>query len=318
MIDFRFSCPSAVAVVFLAALLSGCVGLRPDPMLRTGPGFDFNSEEVKTFRENQDKVLAELYVSAGLAKNAQPSGADDWAKVIRAGMDYADQRCEAYMNALFRLNRDKNTAVSQLGLLGTATAGILAAASAAAKEVAATAILFGLGASTIENYSSNLLYEMEPSSVRSLVRGLQLGYRENLPASYSTRPAAVSVIRSYATLCTPANIEAEVNLAVKKSRPDASRGDGSSGQPPVVSHNLPVASVGQIRDAEKINLAVAALAKDPAKLAEINRVLKEVGATRADIADFPAAVKALTGAFRAMKPDETQKWLNALRLAPSI
>jgi hypothetical protein len=314
MTNFRFSYPGAVALVFLAALLSGCVGLRPDPMLRTGPGVDFDSKEVQAFRENQDQVLAELYVSAGLAKNAPPSGAEDWGKVISAGMDYADQRCEAYMNALFRLNRDKNTAVSQLGLVGTATAGILAAASAAAKEVAVTAILFGLGASSIENYSSNLLYDLEPSSVRSLVRGLQLGYRENLPTTYSTRPAAISVIRGYAVLCMPANIEAEVNLAVKKAKPDASRGNGSTGQPPAVSHNLQVATVVDIRAAEKINVAVAALIKDTAKLAEINRVLKEVGATTADLTDFQAAVKTLVSAFRAMKPDETQKWLNALRL----
>jgi hypothetical protein len=33
MTNFRFSYPGAVALVVLAALLSGCVGLRPDPML---------------------------------------------------------------------------------------------------------------------------------------------------------------------------------------------------------------------------------------------------------------------------------------------
>jgi len=158
--------------------------------------------------------------------------------VINAGMDYADQRCEAYLHALFRLNRDKSTAVSQIGLVGAATAGILAAVKATAKEVAITAILFGLAASTVENYSSNLLYELEPSSVRTLVKGLQAGYRGGLPSpvNYNTRPASVAVMRGYAALCVPANIEAEVNLAVKKSVPSTSPGDASKGQPPVTTH----------------------------------------------------------------------------------
>jgi hypothetical protein len=354
MTNFRFSYLGAVALVLLPALLSGC------GILRTGPGVDFDSTEVKVFRENQDKVLTELFRSAGLDKAKQLDAAtpqpvkpqpvkpqpakpepakpepakpepvkpepakpepatlnvDDWGKVINAGMDYADQRCEAYMTALVRLNRNKNTSISQIGLIGAATAGILAAASAAAKEIAATAILFGLGASTVENLSSNLLYEMEPSSVRTLVKGLQAGYRRVLPSplNYNSRPGAVAVIRSYAALCTPANIEAEVNLAVKKAQPDAKKGDGNNGQPPTVSHNLSVASVDQIKDAERINLAVTALTKDTTKLAEINRVLKEVGASTADIADFQKAAAALGRAFRDMKSDETQKWLSALGL----
>jgi hypothetical protein len=323
MSSHRLSSLATVTLVMLAALLSGCVGVRPDPMLRTGPGVNFDPQEVEAFRKAQDDVLNQLYLSAGLAKDndtgivkAPTDDAAEWGKVINAGMDYADQRCEAYMHALFRLNRDKNTAISQIGLVGAATAGILAAVAATAKEVAITAILFGLAASTVENYSSNLLYELEPSSVRTLVRGLQAGYKGALPVplNYNTRPGAVAVIRGYAALCVPANIEAEVNLAIKKSQPDAKRGVGETGQPPAVSHNLPVASLVQIRDAERINLAVAALIKNKNSLGEINRVLKEVGASASDTTDFQAAAKALDSAFRRMKSDETEKWLNALRL----
>lgn len=83
------------------------------------------------------------------------------------------------------------------------------------------------------------------------------------------------MIRVYAALCVPANIEAEVNLAVKRAQPDVKAGDGVTGQPPAVSHNLPVATVTQITDAQKINRAVAQLKRDKTKLAEINRVLKD-------------------------------------------
>jgi len=177
MTNFRTPNLGTIALVMLAALLSGCVGMRPDPMLRTGPGADFDSAQLKSFRDNQEKVLQELYQAAGLAEKKTPASASEWGTVINAGMDYADQRCEAYLHALFRLNRDKNTAVSQIGLVGAATAGVLAAVAATAKEVAITAILFGLAGSSVENNSSNLLFDLEPSSVRTLVRGLQVGYR---------------------------------------------------------------------------------------------------------------------------------------------
>lgn len=304
--------------LLLAALLSGCVGIPTDPILRTGPGANFNPEEVKNYRDTQDRVLAQLYLSAGLEKEhntgkaKEPTGTIDWSKVINAGIDYADQRCEAYMHALFRLNRDKSTAVSQVGLLGGATAGIQAATSALAKEVAITAVLFGLASSTIENYSSNLLYELEPSSVRSLVKGLQAAYKSNLPTTYDTKPAAIAVIRGYAVLCVPANIEAEVNLAVKKSQPDAKKGDGATGQPPAVSHNLPVATISEIGDAQRINRAVASLIKDKTKLAEINRILKEIDGRHKDIPDFQTAADAIENAFREMTPADTSKWLKSL------
>jgi len=140
------------------------------------------------------------------------------------------------MHALFRLDRDKKTVVSQIGLFGTATAGLMAAAESAAKEVAAAAVLFGLAGSTVENVASNLLYSLDPSSVRTLVKSLQSSYRANRQPGYTTRAAAMRVIRGYAMLCVPANIEAEVNLAVKKSTPAADPGDPDTGQPPEVSN----------------------------------------------------------------------------------
>jgi hypothetical protein len=152
-------------------------------------------------------------------------------------MDYADSRCENYLHALYRLDRDRKTAVAQTTLLGGATAGVLAAVGAAAKEVAIVAILFGLAGSTIDNLASNLLYQLEPSSVRTLVNAQQLQYRERLGTGYLDRPAAMNVLRRYALLCVPANIESEVNLAVKKTQPEVKAGDPSKGIAPVVTNS---------------------------------------------------------------------------------
>ena len=310
MINLRHVRASTVALVLLVMLLSGCAG--PNSLVRTGPGINFNPEEVERFSAEQDRILKQLYMLAGLSSAPRATG--DWDKVIKAGMDYADQKCEAYMHELFRLNRDKNTAIAQLGLIGTATAGILAAVKATAKDIAVTAIAFGLASSTVDNLSSNLLYELEPSSVRSLVKALQQGFRLGLPTGYDTRPAAVTVIRRYAVLCIPSNIEAEVNLAIKKSVPETKAGNASTGEPPEVTNaqNLVSATKEQISDAQRINRTVAELIKDKTKLAQINGVLSQVGAPRSNYTDFQEASRALDDAFRDMKPVETQKWMKAL------
>lgn len=78
--------------------------------------------------------------------------------------------------------------------------------------------------------------------------------------------------------------------------------------------NLTAASAGVIIDARKINAAVSALLKDSTKLAEINRVLKEVGAPKSDFTAFDEAAQALEAAFRSMKPADTQKWAKALAI----
>lgn len=228
-----------LVLVTCLLLLEGCAGLKSLGVARAGPGSEFSSEELKAFRENQEKVLGELVSLAQTPAGPPPT----WDNVIAAGMDYADSRCETYMHALFRLNRDRKTLSSQVGLIGAATAGVMAAVDSAARDVAVVAILFGLTSSTIDNLSSNILYELDPSSVRTLVKSLQGRYRQELQNGYNSRPAALSVIRSYAEICIPSNIEAEVNLAVKRAQPQAAPGDPGKGQPPAVSVGTPFSSL---------------------------------------------------------------------------
>lgn len=219
--------------LLLVVNLTGCATYRNTSQVQDGPGLEFKAADLKTFRANQDELIKELYALAG---TGNPPHNGQWQDVIQAGMDFADSRCEAYMHALFRLNRDKKTVIAQTSLLGTATAGLMAAAKSAAQDVAAVAVLFGLTSSTVDNLTNNLLYELDPSSVRTLVKSLQAKFRSGLTEGYDSRPAAMRVIRAYAVLCVPANIEAEVNLAVKGSAPEGNSGDAKAGQPPEVSN----------------------------------------------------------------------------------
>ena len=229
---------SRLALLLCLSVLTGCATYRSATVVQDGPGLSFNPDEIASFRQNQDKVLEELYALAAVDKADGKSTVvgGNWDAVIDAGMDYADVRCEAYIHALFRLNRDKKSVTNQLGLLGGASAGLMAAVDAAARNVAAVAIGFGLASSTVDNLASNLLFELDPSSVRTLVKSLQSHYRAAKGNGYASRPVAMSVMRGYAALCIPANIEAEVNVAVKSSSPMSTPGNAETGEAPVVSN----------------------------------------------------------------------------------
>ncbi|SEB22649.1 hypothetical protein [Variovorax sp. YR216] len=234
-----------ICVVGLAlSLLQSCASYRNYSQLEAGPGAELRSSEVATYATNQTAAIDALREAAG--EPPAPAAIANWDAIINAGMDFSDSKCEAYMHALFRLNRDRRTTVAQIGLLGGATAGVMAAAQAAAKEVAIVAIAFGLASSTVDNLSSNLLYELDPSSVRTLVKTMQETYRQELGTGYTTRPAALTAIRRYATLCVPASIEAEVNLSVKRAQPGATKGRPDEGQPPTVTNAIPVTAQGSI------------------------------------------------------------------------
>lgn len=216
-------------------LLSACAtDLRRDAQLARGQGVEFSPAGLTTDTAEQDIVVRQLAKRAGLA--GTPADGANWDGIVLAGMEYADLKCEAYMAALIRLNRDKRTLSAELTALGTATAGIMAAAKAAAKEVALVAIAFGFAGSTVDILGGNVLYELEPSSVRALVKALQVAYRESVPAGYTSRPAAMNAIRGYAVLCTPAAIEAEVNHAVKNAEPKGKEGSADGRRLPSASN----------------------------------------------------------------------------------
>lgn len=236
----RIAFTRLVFAAIFVLLTSGCATFRNAQQLEAGPGLQFDAAELAKFRDSQDQVLTELVGLTAEPRAAAP--AINWDQVIFAGMDFADGKCEAYMHALFRLNRDRRTTTTQIGLLGTSAAGVMAAVKSAARDVAIVAIAFGLASSTVDNLSSNLLYELEPSSVRAMVQTMQMKYRQELGTGYLTRPAAATAIRRYAVLCLPASIEAEVNLSVKKAEPGAVKSDPPKGQPPSVTNGVTIAS----------------------------------------------------------------------------
>jgi|GEM_PF-2407148 len=281
----------AATALCLPLLLSACAtDLKNNVDVARAQSAEFSSTALTTSTTNQDVILAALKTRAGLGGSQHQKSdavdnsdgvvaATEWDKIIDAGMEYADERCENYMAALFRINRDKKTIGSEIGLVGTATAGIMAAAKSTAREIALAAIAFGLTASTVDNLSGNLLYDLDPSSVRALVRANQAVYRDKLGKGYNTRSAAFRAIRNYVVLCVPANIEAEVNMAVKKAVPGSTDGNGPAGKPPEVSNAITTVESSFLYDANSSLLETFVKpngAKDNSREAQLKKAMAEL------------------------------------------
>lgn len=273
----------------LVLTTSGCATLLgKQSALQQGPGTDFVATEIELYVQSQDRVrsaLASMASSPAMADSTRPGVSavpvSDWDGLIDAGMNYADSRCRAYLSALYMLDRNRKTTVAQIGLAGTAAAGLMAAAQSAAKEVAIVAILFGLSASTVDNLAGNVLYELPPSTVESMVLDQQLVFRRALQRGYVNWPSSLGVIQSYALICVPSHIESEINIAVKQSRAAASNGDPSTGQPPAVSNAIAVSSgdfpsggrdaIGQLL----LNFVLPQGTEDPVRRNQLQQYLKQ-------------------------------------------
>ncbi len=223
------------------SLMLGCTtGKRFKAIVPNEPGTKFDSKELTRYVENQNEVYKQLKLLAGF-DNSEPSSTSDWQRFIRAGISYADDKCEVYMGSIFDLNRARNATTNQISLLSAATAGVLAAANAAAKEVTITAIAFGLAGASVDNIANSFLYDLEPSGVRSLVEGLQNLYVSKMDSNVNDKTVAFDYIRGYASICVPASIEAEINNSVKTATGDAEPGTATSA--PIVSVNPQVINI---------------------------------------------------------------------------
>ncbi|HYC03626.1 MAG TPA: hypothetical protein VED40_10055 [Azospirillaceae bacterium] len=174
--------------------------------------------DVQQFAQGQTAVVQQLTTLAGLS--GPPQSAQDWGNVVYAGILYTDVRCENYLQALFRLNQAKTAALSELNVTRTAVEGALGLVKAASKEIALTSLAFGFVTDSVETISDGLLLQLDPSAVRTLVKGLQAEYRRQVTnTSYTSQPAALMAVQGYVSLCLPANIEAEINKSANTARP---------------------------------------------------------------------------------------------------
>ncbi len=105
--------------------------------------------------------------------------------------------------------------MKELSDLSAASQAIMTIAGTGANAIGIVGVAFGLAANTFTNINSRLLYEVNHSTIQSIVLSNNNRFRQDLQGKIiNNRPAAIYALRSYLRICMPYTIETQINNAV--------------------------------------------------------------------------------------------------------
>lgn len=222
-----------IALITTTLICTGCatwVTDKKSELAKNGSVTQFDSAKTQAYADAQTAVYTQLKTMTGKATPSED-------EVITAGLQYADVLCSDYIESLYWVNKQLKADVRDVNAFGTLTTGAMGIAKSSGSAIAGAAVLFGYAEESMHTMGSRILFELEPSSIRSLVEGSQKSFRNALPTGYKNRAGTFTVIREYISLCVPSRIEAEINNAAKNAVPVASKGNSVTGEAPKVSVN---------------------------------------------------------------------------------
>jgi hypothetical protein len=213
-----------VGCVGLALLAGGCDSLD-GRYTREGVGVELYTPEAPAVASLQELYIGYICQQAGLAFSGDgatllcgvPPVSRDWGVFVQAGLNDIDRRCDAYLTWLD--NRRRWVGPIHQQILDTEAATLLIIGATVAdptKAIAVVAAAFGFAAHSFTNFNNRLLFEIEKSTVQSVVLMRQQTYRKDLATVVvDNRSAAIYALRQYLRLCMPMTIETQINTTVK-------------------------------------------------------------------------------------------------------
>ncbi|MBP0111105.1 MULTISPECIES: hypothetical protein [Bradyrhizobium] len=209
--------------VALALFLGGCDTLDWR-YTNEGVGTELYAPETVNQARLQEIYVGYICQQAGLSYEErgeilfcrEPPVSRNWQIFVQAGMNDIDRRCDAYLTWLDNKRRWVGPIHQQILDTEAATLLILGATAAdPTKAIAVVGAAFGLASHAFTNFNSRFIFEVEKSTVQSVVLTRQQKYRETLPVVIDNRPAAIYALRQYLRLCMPMTIETQINTTVK-------------------------------------------------------------------------------------------------------
>jgi len=224
-----------VAVAIMVLSLSGCGGYLPNyDLLARGPSTEFSAATLRERAQNQEDVIVELSIMAGL-KGKEPVDSTQWAKFGAAAIGRAQLECNAYLTEIMKVDESRRTANEALRGAAGLTAAIQGLSGAAGSAITITALAFGLAQGSVDNITTGLLYSIGPDAVRPLVQKLRAAYLDKVTAdSWKDRPTAFNTIYGYLEICTPAALREKIKAAISTAQAEATNVD-ARGFPPQVT-----------------------------------------------------------------------------------
>ena len=206
-----------LGIAMAATTLGGCSTAYEKTLYYANNDPDLATSDVSELASDSEALVASFVSIAGLPK--KPEAGEEWRPVIDAGMHYADVRCERFLDALFWINRVKQSASNQVQYTSAATSAILSLVNASKNLLGIAPLGFGFLNDSIDNFGSTLLYGLEPGAVTGLVHRSQGEFRNGLKKTgYTNQAVALRTVYAYSSLCLPVTIERQVGEAVKNAK----------------------------------------------------------------------------------------------------
>jgi hypothetical protein len=240
----------------LALLVGGCDTLD-GRYTKEGIGTEIYAPEIVNQARLQEIYVGYICQQAGLSYEQsgdilycrEPSVTGNWQIFVQAGMNDIDRRCDAYLTWLD--NRRRSVGPIHQQILDTEATTLLILGATAAdptKAIAVVGAAFGLAAHSFTNFNSRFLFEVEKSTVQSVVLTRQQKYRETLPRVIDNRPAAIYALRQYLRLCMPMTIETQINTTVKLfERGGTAALEHAAAHPMIDAHTVNTVTTTRIR-----------------------------------------------------------------------
>jgi hypothetical protein len=212
----------SIILLILGFIAAGCTQIRDEWELANGVDPILASTDLSARVKSQYAVVDNIAASAGM-----PGPHADYYEVVLAGFNSIDDVCVRYLTAVYRINRNKDTAIGLLGIAQTATATTMLATGAEAKAIALMAQAFGVATSSTTILANSRLYEVSPRTVFELQQKLARKYRDVLSAPTTPLPRvanaarAYKILSEYLQLCLPLRLEIEIEGIMKGAEAQA-------------------------------------------------------------------------------------------------
>ncbi|HWU63472.1 MAG TPA: hypothetical protein VN112_15745 [Ensifer sp.] len=160
---------------------------------------------------NAQTAIVEAFRSAS-------GDAGDYFGATLIGFNFVDEQCDAYLQALYVLDRERDSTKTGLNAVAQVTNAILGITPASKLTMGVVTQAFGLGGQFADDLLKGYLYGKSPAVISHVVDVLRDKYRTDTASAKSDInssgvPLAYAYIRGYLKLCLPSTISASIDNA---------------------------------------------------------------------------------------------------------
>ncbi|MCR4299654.1 MAG: hypothetical protein NUV75_13075 [Gallionella sp.] len=305
-------CTRGLFALAMVGTLSGCAltSSADRQSLFNPPGIHASTDEKSGAVVAGQIPITQYYAALDIAKD-KPKGTDEISDFVDKGIGLTSAYCLRWFQRLDEVQRRLDLQEKDFNVirqLGTAFLGIgKAIPNWVTGYGAANTAYSGIA----ENFNEAILAGPTTAKIKSRVLDMlqQSEITLRRDAKRLTFTQAYNRIELHADTCTYSTVRNLLDATLASTQPTRDPKTGG-----ITIRSLQPATGIQIITMEKITSRVAALTEDHTKLAEINNVLKEVGAPKFDFDKFEEAKNALIDEVDKITPNDTPKWARALGL----